>query len=691
MANFDHLFKILLLGERSTGTEELCKKYFINFSSKDSQIAIGVEFYIKLIDFQGKKIEFQIWDFKPEERFTFLLNSYCVGASGSIIMYDITNPKTLKRIPEWVQIIRKKAGDIPIILAGNKFELESHREVSEQEGIEIARKHNLYAHWEISTKTGHNIEELFEEFIEILIKNLKSPKEMMKFEKKEKGIKEVPSDFYEGIFPKNRPIQFKVNSDMKEVKLRIEELDKSRSGRSLCYIDPNILEQLGLTTGNIIEMRGRKKTAGIAVSSITDKGKRIIRLDGLQRLNVGANIGEYVTIRLARVYPAREVELTPTTTNIDLKRQADAVKAKLIDKPFVVGDIVDVLGAVYHKSDPGNPMNEIMSMFMKSQKKRPKLGILRFIVENTKPFNKIVKVVRDTLIKVNKRVARLNILGGTISYSDIGGMDEVIQEIKEIIELPLSHPEIFHKLNIDPPKGILLYGIPGVGKTLLIKAISQEINAHFISISGPEIFTIAGVGEGKFPESFSRIEGAGESKLREIFREAEENSPSIIFIDKIDSIAPKEYLPTDNLVKRVIAQLLTLMDGIKSRGEVIVIAETHRIDDINDAIRRPGRFDREIEIKPPDIEGRYDILKIHTRQIPLHENVDLHEIAEKTEGLVGADLKALVREAALLATKEILPEIEYDKPIPPDVLNRLQITMAHFLTALEIIKPSSLD
>ncbi|MFX1353767.1 MAG: AAA family ATPase, partial [Promethearchaeota archaeon] len=272
----------------------------------------------------------------------------------------------------------------------------------------------------------------------------------------------------------------------KEVKLRIEELEKSRSGRSLAYIDQNILEELGLTTGNIVEIKGKKKTAGIVVSSINDRGKGIIRLDGLQRLNAGATIGEFVTIKAARVTPAQEIVLTPTKANIDLIKQADAIKAKLIDKPVVIGDIVDVLGAVYQKSDPSNPMNEIMSMFMKSQRKRPTLGLLRLIVENTVPSDKIVKITRDTAIKVNKRVAVLNVSGGVVTYDDVGGLTDEIQRIREMVELPLKHPELFHRLNIDPPKGVLFYGPSGTGKTLMAKAVSQESNAHFITINGPE-------------------------------------------------------------------------------------------------------------------------------------------------------------------------------------------------------------
>ncbi len=466
-------------------------------------------------------------------------------------------------------------------------------------------------------------------------------------------------------------------TNKKTAKLRVESNEKSRSGRSLCYIDQQIMSELALNTGDIIEIRGKKKTAGIAVASATDRGKNIIRLDGLQRLNVGATIGEFVTIQHAEVYPAIEIVLTPTRPNIDLKRQAEAIKGKLIDKPVVIGDIVDVLGSFVQKDSSDNPMNDIMKMLPWGSKRRTTLGTLRLFVENLKPSDKVVKITSDTLIKVKKRVARLNISGETISYNDIGGMSNEIEKIRDIVELPLKHPELFQKLRINPPKGILLYGIPGVGKTLLAKAISQETNAYFITVNAPEIFR--------------KFSGESEQHLREIFREAEENAPAIIFIDKVDIIAPKEHLYTDKSERRVMAQLLILMDGIASRGNVIVIAETNRLDDINDALRRPGRFDREIEIKPPDIEGRYEILQIHTRRMPLHEDIDLQVIAERTQGFVGADLEALVKEAAILTMREILPKIEGDKTIPPEILNTLEMRMEHFLTALESIKPSTLN
>ncbi len=464
--------------------------------------------------------------------------------------------------------------------------------------------------------------------------------------------------------------------EIKEAKLRIEELDKSRSGRSLCYIDQNILEQLGLTTGNIIELRGKKKTTGIVVSSINDKGRGIIRLDGLQRLNAGATIGEYVTIRLAKVFPAREIVLTPTKANIDLKRQAEAIKAKLIDKPVVIGDIVDVLGAVYQKSDPGNPMNEIMSMFMKSQKKRPTLGILRLIVENTAPSDKIVKITRDTLIKVNKRVAVLNVSGGVVTYDDVGGLIDEIQRIREMVELPLKHPELFHRLNIDPPKGVLFYGPSGTGKTLMAKAVSQESNAHFITINGPEIM--------------SKFYGASEGRLREIFREAEENSPSIIFIDEIDSIAPKRVETSGEVERRVVSQLLSLLDGLRGRGEIICIGATNRINAIDEALRRPGRFDREIEFGVPNMKGRKEIFQIHTRGMPIEDDVDLNDYADITYGFVGADIMAVCREAAMFALRKILPQINLDEPIPSRIIQELKINNEDFMQAINMIEPSAM-
>ncbi|MBD3215860.1 MAG: CDC48 family AAA ATPase [Candidatus Lokiarchaeota archaeon] len=465
---------------------------------------------------------------------------------------------------------------------------------------------------------------------------------------------------------------------METANLRIERLDKERSGRSLSYIDQEAMKELGLSTGDIIEIKGKKKTTGIAVASPQDRETNVIRLDGIQRLNAGATIGEYVEIKSAEVYEAEEVILTPTRPNIDLKRQADAIKGKLIDKPVVLGDIVDVYGSFVKKEDSENPMNELMKMFpfKMGGKKRPTIGTLRLIVENTKPSGKIVKITRDTQIKVNKRVAVLNVSGGVVTYDDVGGLTEEIQRIREMVELPLKHPELFHRLNIDPPKGVLFYGPSGTGKTLMAKAVSQESNAHFITINGPEIM--------------SKFYGASEERLRDIFREAETNSPSIIFVDEIDSIAPKRVETSGEVERRVVSQLLSLLDGLRGRGEVIVIGATNRINALDEALRRPGRFDREIEFRVPNTRGRKEIFQIHTRGMPLEPNVDLERYAEISHGFVGADIMSVCREAAMFALRRILPKINLDEPIPSDIIQELKIQNKDFIQAINMVEPSAM-
>jgi len=465
-------------------------------------------------------------------------------------------------------------------------------------------------------------------------------------------------------------------SSIKEIKVRIEELEKSRSGRSLCYLDQEIVENMGLSTGSIIEIRGKKKTTGIVVASIADKGRGTIRLDGLQRLNAGATIGEFISIKLAKIYPAEEIVLTPTKANIDLKKQSESILAKLIDKPVVSGDIVEVLGAVYQKTDPDNPMNQMMNMFMRSQKRRPTLGLLRLVVENTLPANKIVKITRDTRIKVNKRVALLNVSGGIVTYDDVGGLTDEIQRIREMVELPLKHPELFFRLNIDPPKGVLFYGPSGTGKTLMAKAVSQESNAYFISINGPEIM--------------SKFYGASEGRLREIFDDAEKNAPSIIFIDEIDSIAPKRSDTSGEVERRVVSQLLSLMDGLQGRGHIIVVGATNRINALDEALRRPGRFDREIEFGVPTVKGRKEIFQIHTRGMPLEDDVALNRYSEITYGFAGADIMAVCREAALFSLRRILPKINLDEPIPSDIIQELRISDNDFIQAINMVEPSAM-
>ena len=463
----------------------------------------------------------------------------------------------------------------------------------------------------------------------------------------------------------------------KTVKLRIERLEPSRSGRSLCYVDQTTLDNLGLATGDIVEIIGRKRTAGIVVASFADKGKEIIRIDGIQRLNLGSTIGEFVTIQPTLASPAIEIELAPTKEIYDIKKQADIIKGKLIDKPIMSGDIIDIPGAFIKTNEDNNPMNGFMRMLnMGGGSKRPTLGPLRLIVLNTKPNDEVVRFTRDTTIKINKKIALLNVSGEIITYDDVGGLTDEIQRIREVVELPIRHPELFRRLNIEPPKGVLFHGPPGTGKTLMAKAVSQEANAHFLIINGPEIM--------------SKFYGDSERNLKNIFIQAEKHEPTIIFIDELDSIAPKRSEVTGEVERRVVSQLLTLLDGMKGREGVIVIGATNRIDAIDPALRRPGRFDTEIKFRVPDKKARNEIFKIHTRGMPMEADVDIDLYSEISHGFVGADIMAFVREAAMDAIRDILPEINIDEPIPIETIQKLYVKDKNFEKALKEIKPSAL-
>ncbi|NVM17756.1 MAG: CDC48 family AAA ATPase [Candidatus Lokiarchaeota archaeon] len=468
-----------------------------------------------------------------------------------------------------------------------------------------------------------------------------------------------------------------IESRKRTAKLRVERLEPSRSGRSLCYIEQTILDNLGLATGDIIEIIGRKRTAGIVVASFADKGKEIIRIDGIQRLNLGSTIGEYVTVQPTPASPAREIELAPTKEIYDIKKQADIIKGKLIDKPIMAGDIIDIPGAFIKTNEQNNPMNGFMRMLnMGGGSRRPTLGPLRLIVLNTKPNDEVVRFTRDTRIKINKKIALLNVSGEIITYDDVGGLTDEIQRIREVIELPIRHPELFRRLNIEPPKGVLFHGPPGTGKTLMAKAVSQEANAHFLIINGPEIM--------------SKFYGDSERNLKNIFNQAERHEPTIIFIDELDSIAPKRSEVTGEVERRVVSQLLTLLDGMKGREGVIVIGATNRIDAIDPALRRPGRFDTEIKFRVPDKKARNEIFKIHTRGMPMEADVDIDLYSEISHGFVGADIMAFVREAAMDAIRDILPEINIDETIPVEIIQKLFVKDKNFEKALKEIKPSAL-
>ena len=432
------------------------------------------------------------------------------------------------------------------------------------------------------------------------------------------------------------------------VTLKVFEAYTRDVGRGVARIDYDVMDALGVSTGDVIEIRGRKRTVAKCLPLYpSDEGRGIIRIDGLTRNNAGVAIGDTVIIRKVKALPAERVILAPLENipPIDERYIADALEGI----PLTKGD------------------NVMVPYFG---------GRLTFQVVAISPLADAVIVNQRTLIQISEKG---ELLRGVphVTYEDIGGLKDEIQKIREMVELPLRHPELFERLGIEPPKGVLLYGPPGTGKTLLAKAVANETNAHFISISGPEIM--------------SKFYGESEARLREIFKEAREKAPSIIFIDEIDSIAPKREEVTGEVERRVVSQLLSLMDGLEARGKVIVIAATNRPNALDPALRRPGRFDREIEIKVPDRKGRLEILQIHTRHMPLAEDVDLNKIASVTHGYVGADLEYLCKEAAMKALRRVLPEIKLEEEkIPPEILNKLQVTMKDFEEALKEITPSAM-
>ena len=430
--------------------------------------------------------------------------------------------------------------------------------------------------------------------------------------------------------------------------LRVMEAYTKDVGRGVGRIDYESMDELQVTTGDVLEVKGKKRTVVKCLPLYpSDEGRGVIRIDGLTRLNAGVALGEFVTVRKIRAYPAERIMVAPLEAipPIDERYLAEALDTLVVTK----GD------------------NIMVPYFG---------GRLTFQVISTTPPADAVIINSRTVFVITERGEALRSVPH-VTYEDIGGLKDAIQKIREMVELPLRHPELFERLGIEPPKGVLLYGPPGTGKTLLAKAVANESNAHFISISGPEIM--------------SKFYGESEARLREIFKEAKEKAPSIIFIDEVDSIAPKREEVTGEVERRVVSQLLTLLDGLEARGKVIVIAATNRPNAIDPALRRPGRLDREIEIPVPDRKGRLEILQIHTRNMPLAPDVDLERLASVTHGFVGADLEYLCKEAAMKALRRILPEIKLDEPrIPQEILNKLQVTMADFEAALKEITPSAL-
>lgn len=458
-----------------------------------------------------------------------------------------------------------------------------------------------------------------------------------------------------------------------EITLKVAEALSQRDiGQGIARLDPQTMNDLGINERDLIEITGDKKTAAIALPSQTDIGLGVIRIDGLVRKNSGASIGGEVTIKKAQVIEAKKVVLAPTEHNIHV--QGD-VRGLFQGKAMVQGDII----GSQIRTRPASMGMGFDSIFNDLMDFSP-MKEIKFAVVSTKPAG-IVVVGPNTEVELHESPVDVsNIEGVTnlvdVSYEDVGGLKDEVKKVREMIEIPLKRPELFDKLGIAPPKGVLMHGPPGTGKTLLAKAVASESDAHFILINGPEIM--------------SKYVGGSEENLREYFEEAEANAPSIIFIDELDAIAPKREETQGETERRTVAQLLTLMDGLKSRGQVVVIGATNRPDSLDQALRRPGRFDREIEIGVPDSDEREEILEIHTRNMPLAEDVNLHKIASTTHGFVGADLESLCKEAAMRVVRRIIPEIKNDEEIPEDVLKKIIVTYDDFKSALKEIQPSAL-
>jgi transitional endoplasmic reticulum ATPase len=436
----------------------------------------------------------------------------------------------------------------------------------------------------------------------------------------------------------------------KDPRLRVAETTSRLVGRGIAAIDPKVMKELGLSAGDVIEItgKGKKSHAVLWTGYPEDYGRGLIRIDGYTRNNLGIGIDDTVGIAAAKAKAAQEVVLAPTE-QLSIEGLEEYLPEVLENHVMTKGD-----------SLPLNIMGKKID----------------FVVEGTTPSGAAV-VTLETRFRLGAMHKPLNTGVPRITYEDLGGLTKEIQKIREMIELPLRHPEIFERVGIEAPKGVLLYGPPGTGKTLLAKAVANETNSNFYSIAGPEIM-------GKYY-------GESEERLRGIFKEAQENAPSIIFIDEIDSIAPKREEVSGELEKRIVSQLLTLMDGLESRGKVVVIAATNRPDALDPALRRPGRFDREIEIGIPDEKSRLEILQIHTRGMPMESDVKLEEMARVTHGFVGADLQALAREAAILAVRRVIPEISMDETkVPAKTLNKIKVRMQDFQDALRDVQPSAM-
>ena len=468
-------------------------------------------------------------------------------------------------------------------------------------------------------------------------------------------------------------------SDGEPARLKVAEANQGDVGKGIVRISEDYLNKIGARNLEVVEVVGTRTTSALAVSAYSaDQGTDIVRMDGLIRSNAGTSIGQYVEIKKAPWSEAKHVTLAPVTQGMQIFAPGDVLTKVFHGRPVVKGDVISTTSIRKPPSDSfgrDTMFEEIFRGFLGAQAFG--LGEIKLRVVSTSPGG-IVKITEGTEIELLPQAIEVSERPvPSVVYEDLGGMKPAINKVREIIELPLKHPELFDRLGIDPPKGVLLHGPPGTGKTMLAKAVANESEAYFISINGPEIM--------------SKYYGESEKALRDIFEEAEKNTPAIIFLDELDSIAPKRGEVTGEVERRVVAQLLSLMDGLKERKNVIVIGSTNRPEALDMALRRPGRFDREIELGVPDYDGRREIFQIHTRGMPLDESTDLDELSERTYGFVGADIAAVCREAAMNALRRILPQIDLDAPIiPKEILDKLIVQRSDFETALREVQPSAL-
>ncbi|MFA5019581.1 MAG: CDC48 family AAA ATPase [Candidatus Pacearchaeota archaeon] len=470
------------------------------------------------------------------------------------------------------------------------------------------------------------------------------------------------------------------------VRLRVVEASQDDAYKGIARIDYDTIKNLGLKRGDVVLIKGGRETVAIVDRSYpADVGEGIIRIDGIIRKNAKTGVGEIVELSKAEVKEAKKITIAPVQENIVVQGDPEVFRRGLLGRSVIKGDILSLGGAQRRRDlmsedfgEFGDVFGDILGNMGFGNMGFSGLHQIKFVVVNTSPGKPVV-ITENTDIAVNSKaveIAEEKFID--VTYEDVGGLTEEVKKVREMIELPLKHPEIFERLGVEPPKGVLLHGPPGTGKTLLAKAVANESEANFILLNGPEVM--------------SKFYGESEKKIRDIFNEAEKTAPTIIFIDEIDAIAPKREDVQGEVERRVVSQLLTMMDGLKTRGRVVVIGATNRPNSIDPALRRPGRFDREVSINVPDKKGRLSILKIHTRNMPLTKDVNLESLASITHGFVGADIASLAKEAAMNVLRRVLPKMDLkeDEEIPAEVLNQLVISEKDFQESLKVVRPSAM-